>query len=244
MAGLRSLSRLAITEAGLGVSLAFVAGAINAGGFLLIGAYTSHMSGILSGAADAAALGALGPALAGAAAVLAFASGAALSAVLINWGRRHLRHPAHALPLLLEAGLLLLFGVLGGPARTEVVAASAVPLLCFLMGLQNATITKVSGSRIRTTHMTGVVTDIGIETGKLLYWNCCPGGQAVRADRAKLRLLGAILLAFVAGGVLGALAFSRFGFVSTVPLAFALLLLACVIIRAEGAGGQRPAAAR
>ncbi|MFX4396989.1 YoaK family protein, partial [Acinetobacter baumannii] len=64
-------------------------------------------------------------------------------------------------------------------------AVVAVPLLCFIMGLQNAIITKVSQARIRTTHVTGITTDIGIELGKLAYWN--PGGgegpPAVRADR-------------------------------------------------------------
>ena len=44
-------------------------------------------------------------------------------------------------------------------------------LLCFVMGLQNAIVTKASKAQIRTTHMTGVITDIGIEVGKLINWN-------------------------------------------------------------------------
>ena len=39
----------------------------------------------------------------------------------------------------------------------------------FHHGLQNALITKLSRAEIRTTHITGIVTDIGIELGKLLY---------------------------------------------------------------------------
>ena len=240
---MRQFSGLAITETGLGVSLAFIAGAVNAGGFLLVGQYTSHMSGILSAIADAAVLGALGLALAGAVAVLCFLLGAACSAVLINWGRRNPRHHPYALPLLLEAALLLLLGLIGSLLRAAPLVTLAVPLLCFLMGLQNATITKISGARIRTTHMTGVVTDLGIELGKLFYWNrrpSGPGGHVVRADRAKLRLLSAILSAFLLGGFAGALCFSRLGFVSTVPLAMALIALARAMIRAEGRGGARP----
>jgi len=42
-------------------------------------------------------------------------------------------------------------------------------LLCFIMGLQNAVITKISHAEIRTTHVTGLVTDVGIELGV-----CCP----------------------------------------------------------------------
>ncbi|MFC7735744.1 YoaK family protein [Roseomonas sp. GCM10028921] len=136
--------------------------------------------------------------------------------------------------LQLEAGLLLLLGMLGEFVQTVPVAGLAVPLLCSLMGLQIATVTKISGSRIRTTHMTGVVTDLGIELGKLLYWNRMPGGVAVRADRAKLRLLLAILTGFMLGGVAGAVAFSRLGFVSTVPLALLLVALAGAMIRTEG----------
>ena len=41
----------------LGVALAFVAGALNAGGFLAIGQYTSHMTGVISSAADDLVLG-------------------------------------------------------------------------------------------------------------------------------------------------------------------------------------------
>ena len=66
-------------------------------------------------------------------------------------------------------------------------------MLCFIMGLQNATVTKISGARIRTTHVTGMVTDVGIELGKLVYWNRDPIRSEtlrVRADRPKLRLLG------------------------------------------------------
>ncbi|SHI58507.1 Uncharacterized membrane protein YoaK, UPF0700 family [Roseomonas rosea] len=237
---MRHISGLAITETGLGVSLAFIAGAVNAGGFLLVGQYTSHMSGILSAIADATVLGALGLAAAGAVAVLCFLLGAACSAVLINWGRRNPRHHPYALPLLLEAGLLLLLGLIGGLLRAAPLVAMAVPLLCFLMGLQNATITKISGARIRTTHMTGVVTDLGIELGKLFYWNRGAGGHVVRADRVKLRLLSAVLSAFMLGGLAGALGFSRLGFVSTLPLAMALIALACAMIQAEGRGRSHP----
>jgi uncharacterized membrane protein YoaK (UPF0700 family) len=236
---MRNIGRLAVTEAGLGVALAFIAGAINAGGFLLVGQYTSHMSGIISAVADELVLGAIAVVASGLIALVAFLCGAAASAVLINWGRRNPRHHPYALPLMLEALLLLLFGLVGGLLENKAVVAVAIPLLCFLMGLQNATITKISGARIRTTHMTGVVTDIGIELGKLFYWNrrsLGPDGHFVRADRGKLRLLAAILLAFTLGGVAGALAFSRLGFVSTVPLALVLVVLAQAMIHAERRG--------
>ena len=95
-----------------------------------------------------------------------------------------------------------------------------VVLLCYIMGLQNAVITKISQARIRTTHVTGLVTDLGIELGRLLY------GAEVSAP--KLRLLGGLLLAFAVGGVAGAWAFKTLGYVATLPLAALLALLGSV----------------
>src|SRR6266849_6498191 len=91
----------------LGYSLAFVAGAVNAGGFLAIGQYTSHMTGIVSSMADHLALGQVMLSLAAFAAWLAFLSGAATTAVLINWARRRQLRSQYALSLLVESALLL-----------------------------------------------------------------------------------------------------------------------------------------
>jgi uncharacterized membrane protein YoaK (UPF0700 family) len=201
--GIAASERSDAADTLLGLVLTFVAGAINAGGFLAVGHYTSHMSGILSSMADNLALGALGVVGLGFAAFLPFVLGAACSAILINWGRRHSLHSRFAMPLALEA-----------------------PLLCFIMGLQNATVTKISGARMRTTHVTGIVTDIGIELGKLAYWNRDKSkADRVLADRGKLRLLVLLLCSFFIGGVIGAIGFDRIGLLFSLPFAALLLLL-------------------
>lgn len=215
----------------LGAILAFVAGATNAGGFLAVRRYTSHMTGIISAIADDLATGGLGLALAGFASLLAFVAGAACTALLINWGRRRQLHGAYALALMVEALLLLLFGLLGANLASfaHMVVPATVLLLCFIMGLQNAIITKISQAEIRTTHMTGVVTDLGIELGRLLYWNRSPEANAihlVRANRDKLFIHATVLGLFFLGGLIGAQGFKRFGFSATIPLACLLLLLA------------------
>jgi len=46
----------------------------------------------------------------------------------------------------------------------------AAAIAACAMGLQNATITKISGSVVRTTHLTGVITDLGLEGTQLLLW--------------------------------------------------------------------------
>lgn len=216
----------------LGLALAFVAGAINAGGFLAVQQYTSHMTGIVSSIADQVAAGTAGLGMAGLAALLAFAAGATCSTVLVRFSRRRKMHSIYALPLMLEALLLLGFGLLGARlARIDGLdVALTVVLLAFIMGLQNAVISKLSNAEIRTTHITGIVTDIGIELGKLLYrLPVAPehGGPAA-PGLARLRLLTALLACFFAGGVLGAVGFRHMGFLATLPLALGLIALASV----------------
>jgi len=217
----------------LGVALAFVAGAANAGGFLAVKQYTSHMTGIVSSAADNLALGAFDAAIDCAAALLAFLAGAASCAVMVNFARRRQLHSEFALPLLVEAVLLLAFGVMGTrlQAIDVIVLPATVMLLCFMMGLQNAVITKLSNAEIRTTHMTGIVTDLGIEAGKALYWN--RDGQAVprvAADWKRVRILASLVTSFFVGAVAGAFGFKAVGFGAVLPLACVLLAMAAVPI--------------
>ncbi len=214
----------------LGGMLAFNAGAVNAGGFLLVSMYTSHMTGFASMLADNLVLGNMKLVLAAVGALLAFTTGAAFTAVMVNWSRHHWLRSEYALPLLVEAVLLLIFGLMGGTLNWQ--TPFAVPLtllvLAFTMGLQNALVSKISSSQIRTTHMTGIITDLGIELGKLFYWNRTesPADSRVRANRIKLRLYGTLLGMFVLGGVVGAVGFKHVGFVWVVPLAIGLLTLA------------------
>lgn len=216
----------------LGYALAFVAGATNAGGFLAVGQYTSHMTGIASVMADATILGQFTVVGVAAASLVAFTIGAATTSLLTSWATRRNLRSRYALSLLLEAFLLLLFGVAGNYLShiRDFLAPLTVLLLCFIMGLQNAVVTKLSGAVIRTTHVTGIVTDIGIELGKLFYYNRTrkSGLHFVQANRAKLRLHASLLASFTLGGVVGALSFKRFGFIATLPLALGLAILAAL----------------
>lgn len=216
----------------LGCALAFVAGAANAGGFLAVRQYTSHMTGVVSAMADDLILGNLDLVLGGVGALVCFVLGAACTAVMVNFARRRNLHSEYAMPLLFEAALLIGFGLLG--AQLSMVEGLFVPatvmLLCFIMGLQNALVTKLSHAEIRTTHLTGMVTDIGIELGKLLYWNHPSQADQppVRVNRMRLRLLAALVSFFFVGGIVGAWGFKHLGYASTVPLALLLVALASV----------------
>lgn len=211
----------------LGATLAFVAGATNAGGFLAVGQYTSHMTGMVSQAMDRLALGQLLLAFTGLSAVVAFLLGAMSCALLVDWGARRRLRSHYALPLLLEAALMLLFGLMGAAQMQHVafLLPYTVLVLCYIMGLQNALITRISQAEIRTTHITGLVTDLGIELGRLFYVNRTDGLVPVQANRRKMRIHLLLILAFVGGGLAGALGFKYWGYQSSLVLAVLLIEL-------------------
>ncbi|GEB36028.1 DUF1275 family protein [Gluconacetobacter liquefaciens] len=201
-------ARTFVMDRRLGCSLAAVAGAVNAAGFLAVGYYSANMTGNLSSLSMDLRAVDLSSAVACLGLIAAFVAGAVLSAFLVNAGRRHGRPAIYAYSILLEALLLALLGALDialrvGP-REPVLAYG----LSFLMGLQNATVTRISGARVRTTHMTGMLTDFGIELADWLDAVRRPGdpGRMVQV-RERLALHGGIVLSFACGGVGGALAY-------------------------------------
>ena len=227
LTGLTAKPRTPQTDLHIGVILTLVAGALNAGGFLAIGQYTSHITGMVSALADQVVLRNFEFATIAAMSWLAFVSGAATTALIVNYLRRANVGNVYAIPLLIEASLILAFGAFGGTLKKHefVDLSLAAITLCFTMGLQNALITKISRAEIRTTHLTGLTTDMGIEIGKLLYWNRSTPGNghaAVTANLHKLRVHATLVGSFLIGGLAGALGFHYAGFVSTVPLAMAL----------------------
>lgn len=199
----------------LAALLAFTAGAVDVSGYLALKQFTSHVSGIVATlATDFAGEGAtilLRPALV----LLSFVAGAAFCAVAVNWERRRNRESLFAVPVLVEAVLLAMTPLFAGPRHLFL----SLAVLAFSMGLQNAVMTKISRHEIRTTHVTGMVTDIGIELGKLFYWNRTTGRTPVLAERRRLALLSGLVVLFFAGGALSAVVFPRVGFELMLPLA-------------------------
>lgn len=207
--------------------LAFVAGAANAGGFLAVRQYTSHMSGIVSLMADDLAVGNFRLMWSGLGAVAAFLLGAFLTTLLVRWARARALESEYALPLIGEAVLLTLFGVTGKEfAGGRVI--DTIMLLCFTMGMQNAIITKLSNSVIRTTHLTGMVTDIGIALGRIVVATGSAEEPNLAPEWATLKLLSSLIGLFFLGGLTGALGFKHVGFFFTLPLSAGLLVLAAV----------------
>jgi uncharacterized membrane protein YoaK (UPF0700 family) len=218
-------------RATLAVMLPGVAGAVNACGFFAVGTYTSHVTGNVARVGDELASGHAWLAARSFAFVLSFVAGAMASTLLILYGKRSGGSP-YWRPLLLECLALLVFAAQnGGTAqRAQVDSLALTSLICAAMGLQNAMVTKISGARVRTTHMTGIATDIAIESARALdalYRRRKGVETAVTADLRQLRLHAAILASFLSGAVVGPMLYLRVGHIA--------LLLPCAVLLALAA---------
>ncbi|SDP13137.1 Uncharacterized membrane protein YoaK, UPF0700 family [Pedococcus dokdonensis] len=210
----------------LAALLALIAGALNSVGFVAVSVYTSHMTGLTASVADHLVLGSLSLVWVGLEAIGSFVLGAMACALLFNWGRRRGLQGRYANVLVLEALLILAFGALADRLVWAHRDHVFVAVLCFTMGLQNAIITKISAAQIRTTHVTGMITDIGIELGKLAYRSRRTAEPPVRADLHKLGTLAALVGLFFVGGMLGAAGYLAIGFPILVAPALVLLFVA------------------
>ncbi|MBC7978771.1 MAG: DUF1275 domain-containing protein, partial [Myxococcales bacterium] len=147
--------------------LALVAGFVNSAGFILLGTFTSHVTGNVGRFADNLALRDTAALLA-ALLVIAYFLGAFLASIAIESNLLRRRSAVYSGLLLSEAGLIAGFMSLSyvmdsrSPRLHDVQAL----VLCMAMGLQNSLVTRLSGAVVRTTHLTGVVTDLGIESAR------------------------------------------------------------------------------
>lgn len=196
----------------LACSLAAIAGALNAAGFCAMDLYSADMTGKVSALADHLGAGDLVGAGLYTALVLTFILGALTSTLLINAGKRRGRAGTYAFNILAEAFLLAGLGCVDVWLPEVGRGPSLAFGLSFLMGLQNAVVTRISNARVRTTHVTGMVTDIGIELGNLadLKIRSAPEKE-VAFNRDKLRLHGQTVASFLAGGVVGVLTYGAVG---------------------------------
>jgi uncharacterized membrane protein YoaK (UPF0700 family) len=219
-------NRALLERAFLAFILPGVAGAINASGFFAVGTYTSHVTGNVARIGDELAGGHLWLAARSLIFVLSFGFGAVTSTLLILYGKRSGGRP-YWRPLLLESGIVFLFATMNVNAghRAHINSLAMTALLCMAMGLQNALVTKLSGARVRNTHMTGITTDIAIESARVIdAWRQRRKGQAVQTapDVRKLRLHVAILLSFLVGATLGPVLYISMGHIA--------MLLPCALL--------------
>ncbi len=211
-------SNIDLVLAGL---LSSIAGALNAVGFLIAGSFTANMTGNISAFADNLAHGAVVVSLSFMGLVAAFVCGASLAALVIQAGEKRNLRSIYALAIAAEAFILLLLGIVLIVSFAHTYEPLMVIVLSLVMGLQNAVTTMISRARVRTTHVSGMATDLGIELAALV------GDATSRPDaKAKLKLHSLTLASFAIGGVCGALLFQLVGSWLFVIVAILLLLIA------------------
>ena len=180
-------------------ALASVAGIVNVVGFLGFQQQAvTHLTGNTSLLAAALVGGDVGMALGLGAMLLAFVAGSMLSGLIIQDGTLRLGRRYGAV-LSIES-LMLLAAV---PLFRQQHLAGPVLAAC-ACGLQNAMATTYSGALVRTSHVSGMFTDLGIMLGHAL--------RGLPLARRRLWLCLVIISAFLAGGFAGALAFAAVGY--------------------------------
>jgi uncharacterized membrane protein YoaK (UPF0700 family) len=194
--------------------LAFVAGFVNSGGFVLIGSFTSHVTGSVGRLSTDVTHGDFGAAFFAALLVAMFYVGS-LAASLILEGPSPTQLPrAYGTALFFEGLLLASFIFVAGLSQTTHprLRDAEAAILCAAMGMQNSLVTRLSGAVVRTTHLTGVITDLGIETAHWFRWHVRrwrptdvrPVDQQPAPTRARMVLLLTITTTFTFGALLGA----------------------------------------
>lgn len=193
--------------------LAFVAGSINSIGLLgFEHQMISHVSGTATQLGVTVSKGAFSSSLYLISMLAAFFIGASLSGFLVRGSALQLgRHYDTA--LVVEAGFIFLaFLMLSKGSTYGHFAASTA------CGIQNALATTYSGAIVRTTHLTGLFTDLGIMLGEVLR------GEAFDKRKANLFLL--IVAGFISGSFSGAFLFNILAFNALLAPAFICLTLA------------------
>ena len=147
----------------LALVLPCVSGTVNSIGLLTLGLATSHMTGNATRLGEELSLGHGPAALAPGLLILCFFLGA-FSASLIVDGDNLLGRGRYAAALFIEAAALAAFGFMTAHPEWALTLGNigVTGFLCFAMGLQNALVTRISGAVVRTTHLTGIITDLGI----------------------------------------------------------------------------------
>jgi len=208
----------------LASSTAFVAGIINVAGLIAFFAFSSNITGHVANLAKNIVDVNLSDVVTLCIWLLAFFSGAFISSYIIQSYKNHSHYKAHAIPIVIE--ICVLFGVAlygdvlykAGPVESEIV----VGFILFSMGLQNGMVSVISGGLVKSSHLTGLITDMGAEAAEYIH----PSSNHPNALKNKLYVRITILSFYLLGGLFGAYCFYlyKFGVFYTVPVILLTIL--------------------
>jgi len=153
--------------------------------------------------------------------IFSFLFGSFVSSFLIEKFNENKKMNVFFLPTIIESMILFAIGLMSN------IIVMAYPnfivcLLLFAMGLQNSFVTKISNAVVRTTHLTGLFTDLGIDISQLFFPKSHPDRQKIKSN-IKLRVY--IISFFFAGGIAGGFFYSSAHFKLNILIFAAIILL-------------------
>jgi uncharacterized membrane protein YoaK (UPF0700 family) len=210
--------------------LAAASGTVNGVAFVMCEQFVTHVTGTVTRLGLEWPI--IGLVVEYAAVILSFIGGAVTSVILIQARARRGGQPRWATPLVCVALILVgvasagraeAFGRFGGTVAADPPPVTLLSILAFAMGLQNAAVASTTGLAVRTTHLTGPTTDLGIHLGTAVLATGDERWDALRG--AGLR--GGKILAFMAGAGLSVPLSAMFGYLALLaPAAFILVAAA------------------
>lgn len=232
--GNQSIAQFKPSNMAIWMAMAFQAGAINIGAFMACHRFVSNVTGFATFFGHEVSQGAGWQALGMLIVPVFFLLGSMLSGQMVDIRLRLHKRPryylAFGLIFFLNVFVLLLglngfFGTFGEPLLLWRDYLLLV-LLCLICGLQNGTITSISNSTIRTTHLTGITTDLGLGIIRFLNRHKL---QPHFSNEIQLNLMRiGLIFSFCVGSVLGGFVFKSFeyeGFIVPVLTSGALFFL-------------------
>lgn len=205
-----SSSRTLAENIKLGALTAFVAGMVNVASLLVFFAFTSNVTGHYAIVAAEIAKGNHFQVAVVFAWILTFFLGSFTSNFLVINLTRWSSYVAHAAPLVLEILCLVSVGVYGQFYYQETLTETEflLALMLFAMGLQNGLTASISNFAVKTTHLTGTTTDLGILFSMFLRKEYRENAEMV----GKAKLLLSIAAAYLGGAIVAGFACVHIGF--------------------------------
>ena len=202
--------------------LSFVAGIVNVSGFLAFKQLTTNVTGHFALFINDVANLDFWRGTVYFIYILSFFLGSFFASLLIEKYRENKRLNVFVIPGIIESFLLIAIALFVGFVDLDYPDLIACALL-FAMGMQNSYVTKISNAIVRTTHLTGLFTDLGIEISQLFFPKAHPKRDELYAT-IKLRIF--IISFFFAGGIAGGYFYSKAKLgLNTLYIAALILLL-------------------